>query len=30
MNGGALDRVPSRGKPLVIMLWHAYFGALTL
>ncbi|MGB0160340.1 MAG: hypothetical protein ACPF9Y_00190 [Candidatus Puniceispirillaceae bacterium] len=30
LNGGAPDRVPSRGKPLVIMLWHAYFEALTL
>jgi hypothetical protein len=30
MNGGAPNRVPSRGKLLVIMLWHAYFEALTL
>tara|TARA_B100000989_G_C19296120_1_gene366440 strand:+ start:147 stop:290 length:144 start_codon:yes stop_codon:yes gene_type:complete len=25
LNRGALDRVPSRGKLLVIMLWQAYF-----
>ena len=29
LNRGAPDRVPSRGKLLVIMLWHAYFEALT-
>ena len=29
-NCGAPDRVPSCGKLLVIMLWHAYFEALTL
>ena len=30
LNRGAPDRVPSHGKLLVIMLWHAYFEALTL
>lgn len=27
---GVTDRLPSRGKRLVIMLWHAYFEALML
>jgi len=29
LNRGVPDRVPSHGKLLVIMLWHAYFEALT-
>ena len=30
LDRGVVDRLLSRGKRLVIMLWHAYFEALML